>query len=72
MAKFKVTMSSITLYEAEIEAENEDEARLIASEMDGGDFDEVSDSGDWEFHDVIEMSEAMTHEGYPPATKENK
>lgn len=53
MFKFRVTMSSIQLYEAIIEAEDADEARAIALEMDGGDFTEVEGTGDWAFHDAV-------------------
>jgi len=41
----------------EIEAENADEAREMAYEADGGDFDS-DEHGDWNIDDVIELETA--------------
>ena len=48
-------LASYTVYcSMEIEAENADEAREMAYEADGGDFDS-DEHGDWNIDDVIEL-----------------
>jgi hypothetical protein len=56
MKKFTVYASYIHYVRATIEAENIDEARDIAYDMDGGDF-EANDDGDWVIDDVKEETE---------------
>jgi len=51
-------LASYTVYcSMEIEAENADEAREMAYEADGGDFDS-DEHGDWNIDDVIELETA--------------
>ena len=50
-------LASYTVYcSMEIEAENADEAREMAYEADGGDF-QSDEYGDWNIDDVIELEE---------------
>jgi hypothetical protein len=50
-------LASYTVYcSMEIDAENADEAREMAYEADGGDFDS-DEHGDWNIDDVIELSQ---------------
>lgn len=56
MKKFKVIASSITYYEVEIEAENEDKAYEIGHLMDGGMFKEVPNSSDWCIYKTEEVT----------------
>jgi len=55
MKKYKVTASYITYCTVEVEAENEDQAYEIAREMDGGDFKESNELGDWHINDIQEI-----------------
>jgi hypothetical protein len=51
-------LASYTVYcSLEVDAENADEAREMAQEADGGDFDS-DEHGDWNIDDVIELEEA--------------
>jgi hypothetical protein len=54
--KFIVTASFTSYCEIEIEAENLDEAKEQAYELDGGDF-KHSGYGDWNIDDILEVSE---------------
>lgn len=56
MKKYKVIASSITYYEVEIEAENEDQAYEIGHLMDGGMFKEVPNSSDWCIYKTEEVT----------------
>ena len=56
MAKFRIWAKSIDYVYLDVEAEDEDQAREIAEEADGGAFHE--DGCDWEFsEDVIELDD---------------
>lgn len=58
MKKYRVVASYITYCTAEIEAENRDEAWLIAKSMDGGSFDADQYGGDdWEIEQIEEIVE---------------
>ena len=50
---FKVQASYTTFLDATIEAENIDEAREIAYNMDGGDFKDTG-LGDWNIDNIFE------------------
>ena len=63
MKKYKVTASSITYYEVEIEAENEDQAYEIGHLTDGAMFKEVPNSSDW----CIYKTEELQHKPNCPA-----
>ena len=56
MKKFKVTAAYTVYCTAEVEAENKDQAFMIAVEMDGGSFepDNGDGLGDWRIYDVTE------------------
>jgi hypothetical protein len=56
MKKFKVTACYSTYCTAEVEAENEDQAYEIAKDMDGGDFKESGELGDWHINEVKEVT----------------
>lgn len=56
MKKYQVTASSISYFTLEIEAENAEEAFLIAKATDGGSF-EPDGFGDWSINDVTEIKE---------------
>lgn len=58
MKKFRVVASYITYCTAEIEAEDMDEAFVIAKSMDGGDFKADEYAGDWDWN--IEQVEEIT------------
>jgi hypothetical protein len=53
--KFKIWASSTSIYSLEIEAESEDEAYKIAKNADGGDFEPVPYSGDWQIDDIEQI-----------------
>ena len=53
MKTFKIQASYTTFVEATIEAENLDEAREIAYNMDGGDFKDTG-LGDWNIDNIYE------------------
>lgn len=57
MKKFKVMYVQSSICEAEVWAENEEEAREIADEMDGSEFIENPCTGDWEFFGAMEVKE---------------
>ncbi|GJL80239.1 MAG: hypothetical protein NPINA01_32280 [Nitrospinaceae bacterium] len=59
MPKYRIKISMITDLAAFIEAENEDQAYTIAREMDGGEFSEISNSGDW----IIDFVEPVEEKG---------
>lgn len=51
-------LASYTVYcSMEVEAESADEAREMAYEADGGDFDS-DEHGDWNIDDVIELEQS--------------
>ena len=55
---YRVTASSISTYEAIIQATSQEEAERIARETDGGDFTESSDLvADWKIEEVICLEE---------------
>jgi hypothetical protein len=54
MKTYKILASYTTYCHLEIEAENEDEAREMGYQADGGDFD-ISEYGDWNIDDVVEV-----------------
>ena len=56
MKTYRILASYTTYCSMEIEAENIDEAREIAYEADGGDFNS-DNHGDWNIDDVIEIKE---------------
>jgi hypothetical protein len=53
MKKFKIHASYVSYVEATVEAENLDEAREIAYNMDGGDFKDTG-LGDWNVDNIFE------------------
>lgn len=55
MKTYKITASSITYYTLDIEAESLEQAEEIAHDIDGGDFQEVPFSGDWDIYSVEEV-----------------
>ena len=55
MKKYRITASYLTYCTAEIEAETEDQAREIAHDMDGGDFESSRDCSDWSINEVTEI-----------------
>ena len=55
MKKFRVTATMFTYLETEIEARDQDHALEIASEMDGGEFSEIPNSGDWDLCEAFEI-----------------
>lgn len=61
MKKFKITASEITHYEAEVLAADENQAWMLAREMDGSLFKEVG-IGDWAVIDLVEVPVKLTAE----------
>lgn len=57
MKTYKVTACYFTYCTAEVQAENEDQAYQIAREMDGGDFKESNELGDWHINDIQEIEQ---------------
>jgi hypothetical protein len=55
MPKFKVTAAYYSYCTVEIEAENADQARETARDMDGGDFTPSNEHFDWHINDVKEI-----------------
>jgi hypothetical protein len=55
MPKFKVTAVYYTYCTAEVQAENVDQAYLLAKEMDGGDFKPSNEHFDWHINEVREI-----------------
>jgi len=56
--KFRVIAGYTNYCELVIEAENIDQANLIARDLDGGDFSPYYAGTDWSVRDVIECSES--------------
>ena len=56
MKKYRIHASYTVYCSLEVDAENADEAREMAQEADGGDFDS-DEHGDWNIDDVIELEE---------------
>jgi hypothetical protein len=54
MKKFLVYASYVNYVKTEVEAENIDEAKEIAYELDGGDFKDTG-HGDWNIDDIVEV-----------------
>lgn len=54
MVVYTVGAKSIGYVEVLVEAENEEQAREIAEQLDGGDFYEYG--GDWEWGDAFEVT----------------
>ena len=57
MKTYKVTATYTVYCETEIEAENKDQAYQIAREMDGGDFKQSNELGDWHINDIQEIEQ---------------
>lgn len=57
MKTYKITACYYTYVTAEVEAETEEQAYEMAREMDGGDFKQSGELGDWHINDVIEVNE---------------
>jgi hypothetical protein len=57
MKKYRIHASYTVYCSLEVDAENADEAREMAQEADGGDFDS-DEHGDWNIDNVIELEEA--------------
>jgi len=57
MKTYKVIACYFTYCTAEVQAENEDQAYQIAREMDGGDFKESNELGDWHINDIQEIEQ---------------
>jgi hypothetical protein len=53
--KFVVYASYVNYVKTEIEAENIDEAKDMAYDMDGGDFNQYGD-GDWNIDNIVEVA----------------
>lgn len=62
MPKFKVTATMYTDLETVIEAKNEEEAYQIAQQLDGAEFTEQPNSGDWQIGDVIKLEEDQNND----------
>jgi hypothetical protein len=63
--KYRVLASYVSYVYADIEADNIDEAKEIAYDMDGGDFKQnkyvtYSGLGDWNIDEVIELEKVNT------------
>ena len=56
MKKFKVTACYYTYCTAVVEAETAEQAEAIAKEMDGGDFNESNELGDWHINHAEEIT----------------
>jgi hypothetical protein len=57
--KYRVLASYVSYVYADIEADNINEAKEIAYDMDGGDFKQTS-FGDWNIDEVIELEKVNT------------
>jgi hypothetical protein len=57
MKKFKVTACYHTYCTAVVEAETAEQAEAIAEEMDGGDFEESGELGNWQIAHAEEIKE---------------
>ena len=68
MPKFMVLASFVSYCEVEIDAENLDQAKELAYNMDGFDFTH-SGYGDWNIDDVVEVK-PYTCPKFEPATEE--
>ena len=55
MKTFKVTACYFTYCTATVEAESEEQAYELAREMDGGDFKQSGELGDWHINDIQEL-----------------
>jgi hypothetical protein len=55
MKTFKVTACYYTYCTAIVEAESEEHAYELARDMDGGDFQQSGELGDWHFNDIKEL-----------------
>ena len=56
MKTYKVTACYTTYCTAIVQAESEDEAYALAREMDGGDFRQSGELGDWHINTVEEVT----------------
>ena len=56
MKAYKVTACYSTYCTATIQAESEDEAYALAREMDGGEFKQSGELGDWHINTVEEVT----------------
>lgn len=57
MKTYKIKVAMTTYLETEVEVEDEDQAWQAALSMDGGDFREIPNSGDWYVTDCFEIGE---------------
>ncbi len=57
MPKFRVVAEISYLVEAEIEAENLEQAQQIATDLDGANFNAIESSGDWNIINVEEVQD---------------
>jgi len=57
MKTYKIKVTMTTYLETEIEVEDEDQAWQTALNMDGGDFREIPNTGEWNVTDCFEISE---------------
>lgn len=57
MKKYEVTVAMTQYLRATIEAEDEDDARRIADDMDGADFNEIDGATNWAIDSVDEVEE---------------
>lgn len=56
MAKFKVLARMSSFLEVEMEAKDIDDAWLRARYIDGADYMEIPNSGDWDLMDITEVA----------------
>jgi hypothetical protein len=56
MKTYKVTACYYTYCTTTVEAESEEQAQEIAKDMDGGDFKQSGELGDWHINDVTEVT----------------
>lgn len=59
MKKYRVTARYHTYCTAVVEAETAEQAETIAEEMDGGDFKENGELGDWQIVHAEEIKDAI-------------
>ena len=55
MKKYKIKATMYTYLQAEIEAENEQDAWEVANDLDGDMFTEVPFTGGWDVTDLVEV-----------------
>jgi hypothetical protein len=60
MKKYRVTACYRTYCTAVVEADTAEQAEAIAEEMDGGDFKESGELGDWQIVHAEEITDGIT------------